>query len=361
MNTHFKLGELFSGPGGLGLGASWASAAVSGTDITHAWATDYDDDTCRSYAENVLMATEPGDAGVWHGQPHPSHSPRTYCADIGKLHTELLPDIDALAFGAPCNDFSSAGKRKGIAGRFGGLYSYGVSILRFHRPSWFLFENVGGLRSNGLDTVMRDFERVGYRLYPHYYRFEQYGVPQTRHRLIIIGIRSDLDVEFRVPAPFEADVSSVTALADIPGWAAHNEMPRMGKTSIERLEHIKPGQNAWNADLPEHLRITNNTQMSIFWRRLHPEKPSPTITASGGGGTHGYHYDEPRALTNRERARIQTFPDDFVFTGRKESVRRQIGMAVPPRGARGIFEAVLKSFTGEDYDWVESNMPRTVR
>lgn len=353
----FRLGELFSGPGGLGLGASWASESVDGASIAHTWSTDYNEDTCQTFNANMLQSHKP-----WIGQPHPGHTPRAYCADITTLNTELLPPIDALAFGAPCNSFSAAGKREGLENwKFGQLYTYGVNVLRFHRPAWFLFENVGGIRSNGLDIVMEDFEAAGYRLYPHYYRFEDYGVPQTRHRLIIIGIRHDLDVEFKVPAPFDADVSSATALADIPAWALHNEAPRMGKTSIERLENIKPGQNAWTADLPDHLKITNKTQMSIFWRRLHPEKPSPTITASGGGGTHGYHYDEPRALTNRERARIQTFPDDFVFTGRKESVRKQIGMAVPPRGAQMIFEAVLKSFTGEDYESVESNMPRTVQ
>jgi DNA (cytosine-5)-methyltransferase 1 len=73
-------------------------------------------------------------------------------------------------------------------------------------------------------------------------------------------------------------------------------------------------------------------------------EPAYTITGSGGGGTHVYHWKEPRALTNRERARLQTFPDDFVFVGTKESVRKQIGMAVPPLGAKIIFEQILKCF-----------------
>ncbi|WP_206501901.1 DNA cytosine methyltransferase [Flaviflexus ciconiae] len=72
-----------------------------------------------------------------------------------------------------------------------------------------------------------------------------------------------------------------------------------------------------------------------------------------GGGTHVYHWDEPRALTNRERARLQTFPDSYVFHGNKESVRKQIGMAVPVRGAQIIFSAILKTFAGEDYPYVE--------
>ena len=92
--------------------------------------------------------------------------------------------------------------------------------------------------------------------------------------------------------------------------------------------------------------------MSQIYKRLDPDKPAYTITGSGGGGTHVYHWSEPRALTNRERARLQTFPDDYYFIGSKESVRKQIGMAVPVDGARIIFEAVLKTFAGIEYESV---------
>ena len=93
-------------------------------------------------------------------------------------------------------------------------------------------------------------------------------------------------------------------------------------------------------------------RMSHIYRRLHSDKPSYTITGSGGGGTHVYHWEECRALTNRERARIQGFPDDFIFTGPKEQIRKQIGMAVPPTAAKTIFEAILKTFAGVEYDFV---------
>ncbi|WP_224653695.1 DNA cytosine methyltransferase, partial [Escherichia coli] len=94
-------------------------------------------------------------------------------------------------------------------------------------------------------------------------------------------------------------------------------------------------------------------RLSSIYKRLDPNKPAYTVTGSGGGGTHMYHWEEPRALTNRERARLQTFPDDFVFEGSKEEVRKQIGMAVPPEGAQIVFEAILKTFAGIDYDSVE--------
>ena len=96
--------------------------------------------------------------------------------------------------------------------------------------------------------------------------------------------------------------------------------------------------------------------MSQIYKRLDPDQPAYTITGSGGGGTHVYHWKEPRALTNRERARLQTFPDDFEFIGSKESVRRQIGMAVPPLGAKIIFEALIKTLEKKPYEHIKANL-----
>jgi len=96
--------------------------------------------------------------------------------------------------------------------------------------------------------------------------------------------------------------------------------------------------------------------MSQIYKRLDPQKPAYTITGSGGGGTHVYHWSEHRALTNRERARLQSFPDDFIFEGSKESARKQIGMAVPPIGAQAVISAVLKTFAGIPYEFVEPKL-----
>ena len=96
-------------------------------------------------------------------------------------------------------------------------------------------------------------------------------------------------------------------------------------------------------------------KISQIYKRLDPSKPSYTVTGSGGGGTHVYHWKENRALTNRERARLQTFPDSFVFSGSKESVRKQIGMAVPVLGAKIIFEAILKTFARTAYPYIEKD------
>lgn len=139
----------------------------------------------------------------------------------------------------------------------------------------------------------------------------------------------------------------------IPEDAQNNEMTKHTAKVKEMLSHIPPGENAWYAGIPEHLQLkVKGARLSSIYKRLDPTRPAYTVTGSGGGGTHMYHWEELRALTNRERARLQTFPDDFIFCGNKEAVRRQIGMAVPPQGAQIVFEAILKSFAGIKYDWV---------
>ena len=180
--------------------------------------------------------------------------------------------------------------------------------------------------------------------------------------MIIVGIRNDINVQYKIPSPAPyADVDNTCRNAienpPIPENALNNEPTKQSKQVVERLKHIKPGQNAFTADLPEELKLNvKGAKISQIYKRLDPDKPAYTVTGSGGGGTHIYHWEEPRALTNRERARLQTFPDDYEFKGTKESVRKQIGMAVPCQGAKIIFEAILKTFAGIEYDSVEANI-----
>lgn len=296
----------------------------------HAWAVDIDPDACSTYQRNIP------DAGP--GSVH--------CGDVRNIDLNALGPIDCLAFGFPCNDFSQVGEQKGLDGSYGPLYQHGVSVLKSHQPLAFVAENVGGLKSaNGgeaMAQILRDLAEAGYRVSVEMYRAEDFGVPQRRHRMVLVGIRHDLEIEFLPPLPItptpESQVTAGQALRDIPSWAEHQEATRQSAVVIERLEHIRPGENAFNASLPEELKLNvQGARISQIYRRLDPDRPAYTVTGSGGGGTHIYHWSEPRALTNRERARLQTFPDRFVFSGGKESVRRQIGMAVPPLLAEAIF------------------------
>lgn len=350
--VEFKLGELFCGPGGLAYGA--ITANVEGYRIVHQWSNDYDKDTCMTYTRNIC----------------PDAPASVICGDVRKIDLSKLPEIDALAFGFPCNDFSVVGEQKGFNGTYGPLYTYGIQVLKSHRPKWFLAENVGGLRSanegNAFNKILADMREAGYRIYPNLYCFEKYGVPQARHRIIIVGIRQDLPYEFQIPsfAPYaNMDVTCENAIENppIPQDAPNNEQTRQSAIVVERLRHIAPGQNAFNANLPPELQLNvRGAKISQIYKRLDPAKPAYTVTGSGGGGTHIYHWAEPRALTNRERARLQTFPDTYVFEGSKESVRKQIGMAVPCRGARIIFEAILKTFAGIEYESVEPSLREDV-
>ena len=183
-------------------------------------------------------------------------------------------------------------------------------------------------------------------------------MPQARHRVMIVGIHERYPFDFKVPAPEGIKMTAREALAGIDSDADNHEYTKQSKTVIERLSYIDPGENVWNAKrLPDHLKLNvPRTQLSHIYKKLDPDKPSYTVTGSGGGGTHMYHWEENRALTNRERARLQTFGDDFEFCGSKESVRKQIGMAIPVKGAKVVVEAILKTFAGESYDWVSPNL-----
>lgn len=346
----FKLGELFCGPGGLALGATTADIGMPGFKIVHQWANDYDKSTCDTYTKNIC----PNDPdSVYHG-------------DVRKLDMNQLKPITALAFGFPCNDYSVVGEQKGMDGTYGPLYSYGVKALKKFKPMWFLAENVGGLRNanegKAFIKILAEMRAAGYKLVPHLYKFEEYGIPQARHRVIIIGIRDDLNVEFKVPSPEpykDVDNTCKTAIENPPiaPDAFNNELTKQSSKVVERLSYIKPGENAFTADIPEELQLkVKGAKISQIYKRLDPNKPSYTVTGSGGGGTHIYHWSENRALTNRERARLQTFPDTYEFLGSKENVRKQIGMAVPCAGAKIIFEAVLKSFAKIPYEYVEPNI-----
>jgi DNA (cytosine-5)-methyltransferase 1 len=350
--TKFRLGELFCGPGGIGCGIDLACAKPQlGLAIKHVWANDIDPAACSTYSSRFKTAK------VLNEDVH---------RFIDRVVKGELPEIDVLTFGFPCNDFSIVGEKKGLDGKYGPLYKCGVAVLEHSRPKWFIAENVSGITNanqrEAFKRIISDMKKAGpgYKLVIHGYKFEDYGVPQARHRMIIVGIRSDLaesGIVFRVPAPVGKVMTASQALAGIPKTAKNQELTRQSPIVVERLKLIKPGENVWNAKLPKHLQLNvKGAKLSQIYKRLDPNKPAYTITGSGGGGTHVYHWSENRSLTNRERARLQTFPDDYVFSGSKEQVRKQIGMAVPPAGVAIIVEAVAKSFQKKAYKSVNASI-----
>ena len=389
----FKLGELFCGPGGLALGAGLTKPTRSQSgekfSISHVWGVDNDPAAIESYKHNIVK--KHGGVGL--------------CIDAMEFCKSKISDykrITALAFGFPCNDFSLVGKRHGVNGQYGKLYKAGIEVIKNSEPFWFIAENVSGIhflnQGEAFQKIIKDLKasgKHGYNLTAHLYKFEEYGVPQYRHRFIIVGIRKDKNLLFKVPAPTHGDakkpfVAVKQALEKISRDAPNADLVKQDPRIVQRLKFTPPWKNAWFLDellemkpkkrleilrqvpwyeqdlagLSDYkicrmiddarLRCTK-ARMSHIYRRLDPKQPSYTITGSGGGGTHVYHWEEHRALTNRERAKLQSFPDDFEFVGGKDAVRKQIGMAVPSEGAKVIFSAILKTFANVEYDFVESN------
>lgn len=348
----FKLGELFCGPGGLACGALRSVSQDGKYGITHAWANDYDKDTCETYRQNIC----------------PENPNSVYHGDVRELDIPSLGMIDAFCYGFPCNSFSNVGEHKGLENeKFGQLYWYGIKVLQEYQPKWFVAENVSGIQSAGsgdFQIILQDMRDAGYTLTVNLYKAEEYGIPQTRHRVIIVGIRNDIPIEFHVPNPAlyaDCDISSGTALSDIPKNSPNNEVRKLTGNVVKRLSLIRPGENVWQAEgrlgdaFPDELKIKTKTKISQIYRKLDPAKPAYTVTAAGGGGTFMYHWTN-RELTNRERARIQTFPDDYEFIGKYSSVRKQIGMAVPCKLAEIVVTAILNSFAGIEYSWIQPNI-----
>lgn len=355
------VGELFCGPGGGAIGSSLSLTETSDKIIRlkHIWAADSDKDSCNTFKYN-LENFENKEFGI-------NEEIKVYNADvrdnsINLADADMFPTVDGFIFGFPCNDFSLVGENKGLDGNYGPLYKHGIRVLnRTDKPKWFVAENVSGLVSSNkgkaFRTILSEMKNAGYALTAHKYKFEEYGIPQRRHRIIIVGIRDDIGLSFKVPKPKMVLKSASEALKNINSEITHQEQTKQSSVVVERLKHIEPGQNAWSASLPKHLSLNvKSAHLSHIYKRLEPNKPSYTVTGSGGGGTYMYHWDEPRALTNRERARLQTFPDWFKFCGSKDSIRKQIGMAIPPEGMRIICDAIISTLYGVKYEAVEANV-----
>lgn len=196
-----RVGEMFSGPGGIGVALNRKIHA--GLSFEHVWAVDHDADTCRTYRLNVLR-----------------HYPDAVCIceDVRKLNIDALPATDGFLY-----DFSIAGEVKSRHGNAESLHTFGVKYIDRVNPLFFFAEIIPGLSStNEGETFKRILAalnragRYGYDITAHLYKFEEYGVPQTRHRRILIGLRGDLGLRFRVPKPSGIVKTSKDALTDIP-------------------------------------------------------------------------------------------------------------------------------------------------
>ena len=333
-----KVVSVFSGCGGLDYGFH-----LEGYETI--WANDFAEWACKSFEANF--------GKVIHFKDITKIDPYT---------DKSIPECDIILGGFPCQDFSIIWKQPGLNGTRGGLFRHFAEFVDAKKPKAFVAENVKGLlTANGgkaIDTIIKDFESItpGYVVKPHLYNFAEYGVPQFRERVLFVGIRIDTGFNFIHPLPTHGPrgkqpyITAGKALVNVENVLTNNEHINIKEKTRKILELIPEGGNF--TDIPKDSPFYVKGMISHVYRRLKLDEPAKTIIAAGGGGTWGYHYPEPRPLTNRERARLQSFPDTFVFKGSITEVRRQIGNAVPPEGVRDIAKRLFPLFTGE-YKFVD--------
>lgn len=278
---------------------------------------------------------------------------------ITDLIDEDLPDtsIDLILGSCPCQPFSYAGKRQGLSDSRGLLYLDLIRIIKKYQPKMFVSENVDGIRNSkknkqgeavdktALDTMMEAFEEAGYCCLYKVLNSADYGVPQTRRRVIIIGIRSDLGIieDIQYPNPTHSEVGE-----NLPKWITAQEaiddlFEEVGKTAIPN--HTI--RDIAKAKFYPGKKLQGNNQIA-------PDKPAPTIRAEHHGNIEAHYRSldgtigDPdmntwRRLSVRECARIQSFPDTYNFPVSASSAYKVIGNAVPPVLAWHIAEAVLRT------------------
>lgn len=264
-------------------------------------------------------------------------------------------ELDLLSGGHPCQAFSYAGKSLGLEDTRGTLFYYYAKILIQLRPKMFLFENVRGLlnhdKGRTLKTILDVFSETGYTIQQSVLNANDYGVAQKRHRLIIVGIRNDIQdrITYRFPTKHDYKPVLRDILVDVPD--SPGQVYPASKRKI--LDLVPPG-GYWR-DLPDDIARAymkgsyhlggGKTGMA---RRLSLDEPSLTLTTSPQQmQTERCHPVETRPFTVREYARIQSFPDYWEFAGSLNEQYKQIGNAVPVLLGRAIGESINESLGGE--------------
>lgn len=363
-----KIVSFFSGAGGMDLGFE-----LAGHDII--WANDFDQDAVNTYNKNI---------GKYSGH-------EAICKDIVKLldtdkeHiNEILPDCDIIIGGFPCQGFSIANLNRSMKDERNFLYLQLLKAISVKQPRYFLLENVKGLenmeKGKILQMILEDLENagtkkskifegngLGYKVAYNVLNAYNFGVPENRERVIILGIRNDIVNQSNVTQYIKDDVKTSKKYKTLYIPITHSE-------NSEKIEEIKPFQKLNNAymswknkekvdlsvstiyklrnmrdaigDLPleydseESKKYLNHTgskckvniKNTMGNRATDWDKYAPTIMGRGsgtGGPLIPPHPEQHRRLSVREVARIQTFPDDFEFCGSNSAGYRQIGNAVP--------------------------------
>lgn len=295
---------------------------------------------------------------------------KSICGDITQIHAVDIDSatggqpIDVIIGGPPCQGMSLSGPRKFDDPR-NKLYLSYIRLVEEIKPKAFVIENVPGLVSlfggQIKDSIIERLTKLGYTVTYKILCAADYGVPQCRHRVVFVGLK---DKKFSYPEPLKAQVTCEMALSDLP--------PLIDTLGTDEQEYATTAQNAYQKlmrkhskcvrnhiaathsekvksiialvpdggnykDLPEEYRWSRN--FHVAWTRFNSKKPAPTIDT---GHRHHFHYKYNRVPTVRECARLQSFPDNFIFLGNKTQQFRQVGNAVPPLMAQAIAQRLLE-------------------
>ena len=339
-----QLISLFSGCGGLDLGFDRAG-------FERVYSNDFDKDAQAVFALNL---------GKIDGR------------DIHDVKEEDVPDGDILIAGFPCQPFSNAGNRKGVHDSRGMLYKECLRMIAAKMPKVIVFENVKGLLSTNyidgrklVDVLIEDLSEIkdiGYDVVYKLLNASDYGVPQNRQRVLFIGIRKDLNKTFVFPEKkAKNNLTLRNVILDIPKDVPNQVDWPLSPQALSMVEHIPQG-GSWKDVPDEYLtprfkRIKDNMahyHSPNFYRRFSLDEINGTITASAQPENCGIvHPLYNRRYTIREIARIQTFPDDFIFIDDTPkdvtAMYKVIGNAVPPELAKIIAVAIKEQvFEGDD-------------
>lgn len=330
VDRYLKVVSLFSGCGGMDLGFRGDFFSLGNYypslpfDIV--FANDISDKACLTYQKNFHH--------------------KAVCQSIGDLDYNTIPKADVVLGGFPCQDFSVAGKRRGLTAERGRLYLHMIQVVHHSRPSVFVAENVDGIRSSkisnntALTTIIGEFEKIGYKVGYKIVNAANFGVPQNRTRVIIVGIREDIRRQMNYPIPTHSNddlsmqplVTSRDAIDDL--WFLLDD-PSVDSHSSAHYSKAKFYPNK---------KLQGN-------RQIVADKPAPTIRAEHHGNIEAHYrsfgdsadMSKWRRLTVRECARLQSFPDNFHFPTSASASYVQVGNAVPPVLAWHIANAVYHS------------------
>ena len=315
----FKVVSLFTGAGGLDLGLKGGFTSV-GESYEHnpfdiIWANELNRKACDTLELNFPDT-------------------QVVCGDISKIakvnqeqeqnvelfeHNVEIPSADVVVGGFPCQDFSLAGKRQGLTVQRGQLYLSMAKVIENVKPKVFLAENVKGLLSweggLGIKTMVEDFAKIGYKVSYRLLNTADYGVPQKRERVIILGVREDIDADIVWPEPTHSSDPESTGLKP---WVTLKDA--IGDLEDDKVHFCLPNSGYSKAKLFPGRQGNTKTKADY---------PGPTMRAEHHGNIE-FHYGLDRRLSAREAARIQSFPDDFVFLRSTSDAYRQVGNAVAP-------------------------------